>query len=66
MAPEILMKQEYSGSKADIFAAGIILFIMITGHLPFIKATQTDSHYKFVYANRLDLFWKFHSRNKEG
>ena len=30
MAPEIHMKKPYSGSSVDLFASGIILFIMFT------------------------------------
>jgi serine/threonine protein kinase len=64
MAPEIHMGQKYSGQTVDLFAAGIILFIMVTQHPPFAKATPKDPHYKTISANRLDLFWKLHSRNK--
>jgi serine/threonine protein kinase len=30
MAPEILSNRPYSGASVDLFACGIILFIMIT------------------------------------
>lgn len=66
MAPEIHMKQKYSGQTVDLFAAGIILFIMVTQHPPFAMATPKDPHYKTISANRVDLFWKLHSRNKPG
>lgn len=66
MAPEIHMKQIYSGATVDLFAAGIILFIMVTQHPPFAMATPKDPHYKTISANRFDLFWKLHSRNKPG
>lgn len=64
MAPEIHMGQKYSGQCVDLFAAGIILFIMVAQHPPFNKATPKDPHYKTISANRMDLFWKLHSRNK--
>lgn len=64
MAPEIHMGQKYSGQCVDLFAAGIILFIMVAQHPPFNKASPKDPHYKTISANRLDLFWKLHSRNK--
>lgn len=66
MAPEIHMKQKYSGQSVDLFAAGIVLFIMVTQHPPFAMATPKDPHYKTISANRVDLFWKLHSRNKPG
>ena len=48
MSPEIHAKKPYVGTAADIFAAGIILFIMITGHPPFSRAMPTDNFYKFI------------------
>ena len=38
MAPEIHMRKAYAGVATDLFAAGIILFIMLTGHPPFSRA----------------------------
>jgi serine/threonine protein kinase len=35
MAPEILDKQPYQGQVVDLFACGVILFIMLTQHPPF-------------------------------
>lgn len=39
MAPELNLKKPYQGRSVDFFAAGIILFIMVTGHPPFSMAT---------------------------
>lgn len=64
MAPEIHMKKPYSGSSVDLFASAIILFIMFTQHPPFTKAEPSDPFYRLLCANRADLFWKAHSRNK--
>mmetsp|Transcript_33552 Transcript_33552/g.38542 ORF Transcript_33552/g.38542 Transcript_33552/m.38542 type:complete len:290 (+) Transcript_33552:419-1288(+) len=66
MSPEIHLGKKYSGKSADLFAAGIILFSMVTQTPPFHKAVNSDSLYKMIYANRVDLFWKVHSRNKPG
>jgi serine/threonine protein kinase len=35
MAPEVLEQRPYRGTAVDIFASGVILFIMITGTMPF-------------------------------
>ena len=35
MAPEIHDKKSYQGPVIDLFAAGVILFIMLTQHPPF-------------------------------
>lgn len=51
----------------DLFAAGIILFIMVAGHPPFNRADPFgDQFYNKIYINRPDVFWKSHSANKKG
>jgi serine/threonine protein kinase len=46
MAPEIIEGKPYKGNTTDIFAIGVILFIMVTGVMPFLfKASKTDSLY---------------------
>ena len=35
MAPEIINKQEFSGPPVDIWAAGIVLYLLVTGSFPF-------------------------------
>jgi len=65
MAPEINNKSPYSGTAVDVFAAGIILFIMITGHPPFMKADpKSDPYYKCLCVNKHNTFWTAHSKNK--
>lgn len=63
MAPEIYMNKPYNGNVVDLFATGVLLFGIIFGNLPFFKAIPTDSYYKMIAGNRLDLFWKIH-KNK--
>lgn len=38
MAPEINMKIPYNANDVDLFAAGIVLFILVVGTPPFSKA----------------------------
>jgi serine/threonine protein kinase len=65
MAPEIHMRKPYSGTSVDLFACGIILFILYSGTPPFAKADpKSDPHYKLFCAGRTDVFWKAHERNK--
>ena len=66
MAPEIHMRRPYNGASVDLFASAIILFIMLTQHPPFTKAEPSDPFYRLLCANRADLFWKAHSKNKPG
>jgi len=65
MAPEIHLRKPYSGPSVDLFACGIILFILLSGTPPFGKADpKSDPHYKLLCAGRQDVFWKAHERNK--
>lgn len=67
MAPEILNRQPYQGQVVDLFAVGIILFILYAQHPPFTQASTQDSYYKLLATNRADLFWKMHAgRHPEG
>lgn len=60
MAPELLYKKSYDAKKVDVFAAGVILFVMYSGYPPFNTATQHCQFYsKFVKDN--NKFWNFHS-----
>jgi len=65
MAPEIHLDQGYHGQAVDLFAAGVVLFILVTGRSPFIRATSQDDYYKAIIANRTDLFWKIHQKKSK-
>jgi serine/threonine protein kinase len=64
MAPELFLMMPYSGNAVDLFAAGIILFIMVSGNPPFSSAERTDSYYKMICQNRNDIFWNNHLKFK--
>lgn len=65
MAPEIHLGQEYDGKSIDIFASAIILFIMVAEHPPFTAAQPNDPFYRCIAANRADIFWKTHLKEKD-
>jgi len=46
MAPEILEKKYYDGTKADIFSLGVLLFILVVGRFPFRRANDEDENWK--------------------
>mmetsp|Transcript_20520 Transcript_20520/g.19496 ORF Transcript_20520/g.19496 Transcript_20520/m.19496 type:complete len:104 (+) Transcript_20520:452-763(+) len=55
MAPEIFQKLPYNGPQVDLFAAGIILFFLVTGHRPFHLAHPVgDKFYNKIFINRPD------------
>jgi len=46
MAPEIMLKDtEYRGYQADLFALGVILFVLHSGERPFDAADVDDFYY---------------------
>lgn len=61
MAPEMHQNLPYEGQKMDVFAAGIILFQMVTSHLPFETAEPSDPIYRSIAAGRFDVFWSIHT-----
>lgn len=61
MAPEILSHKKYT-EKTDIWAAGIICFIMIAGFPPLQQATEQDWWFHKLKVKRHNLFWAAHTR----
>lgn len=61
-APEIHDGLPHSAKKADLFAAGMILFLMVVGHMPFCKADRKDEVYNLRRQNDFKGFWDFHAQ----
>lgn len=53
-APELIKGLEYNGQKADLWSAGVVLYTMVCGHLPF-----EDSNTQSLYQKILNARYKF-------
>ena len=42
MDPDLVKKQAYSGPCADVWASGVILYILLVGKLPFFGEFEAD------------------------
>ena len=58
MAPEILEGKEYMGNQVDIFALGVLLYIMVVGDYPFLEANFNDKAYNLIMLRAYPSFWK--------
>jgi serine/threonine protein kinase len=63
MAPEMFAGKGYEGVKTDIWAAGIILFIMVAGFPPFTMPSMQDWWFNKLASKKAHLFWQAHCRN---
>jgi serine/threonine protein kinase len=51
MSPEIFKnKDPFDGYAVDMWAAGVILFLMLTGFPPWERACQTDERFRYMTA----------------
>lgn len=55
----------YTGIQADIFATGVILFIMFNGTPPFLSTKPHDRIYKLIKDKNFQKFWALHEKNKK-
>ena len=62
--PPEMEQGNYEGIQADIFAAGVVLFIMYNGTPPFLSTKTHDRIYKLIRDKNFQRFWTMHERNK--
>ncbi|GER44286.1 CBL-interacting protein kinase 2 [Striga asiatica] len=46
VAPEVVSRRGYDGAKADIWSCGVILFVLLTGYLPFHDSNLMEMYRK--------------------
>ena len=57
-SPEIHEGKPYKGCHNDLFATGIVIFIMVTGHKPFLNfASKDDPIYQFMTKGDTEGYW---------
>ena len=57
-APELHLKKKYLGVSEDIFSLGVTLFILVTGHLPFLLAVPNDPLYRHIFCVDYFNYWR--------
>jgi serine/threonine protein kinase len=46
MSPEIVRKKDYDGKPVDMWALGVLLYVMLTGTFPFRGVSEQDLYAK--------------------
>ena len=58
MAPEIKEGNKlYDGQKADLFSAGVVLFILVRGIFPFKEARKEEFFYSLLCQGNFKEYW---------
>jgi len=55
---------KYNGLQSDMFAVGVVLFIMYTGYPPFMGTRSHDRIYKLIREKNFTKFWEKHEKGK--
>ncbi len=48
MSPELVMKKEYWGDLADVWAVGVLLFSLVSGVFPFRSPIERELYRKII------------------
>ena len=58
MAPEINENKIYDGKKTDVFALGVIIFMICVGNCPFQAAKRSNYFYNILMSKNYDQYWQ--------
>jgi serine/threonine protein kinase len=63
MVPQMFNESiKYDGRQADVWSAGCVLFAMVTGNNPFLKAAPGDWWFNQIANSRRERFWEYHRK----
>lgn len=51
VAPEVINRKGYDGAKADVWSCGVILYVLLAGHLPFQDSNLIEMYKKITRAD---------------
>jgi len=49
MAPEIVQRKDYCGPPVDVWAVGVLLFVLISGRFPFRGSTDKKLYHRISH-----------------
>ncbi|XP_065879489.1 CBL-interacting serine/threonine-protein kinase 20 [Euphorbia lathyris] len=64
VAPEIINKKGYDGSKSDIWSSGVVLYVLLAGFLPFSDSNLMELYRKIIRGHFRCPQW-FHPEAKK-
>ena len=62
-SPEQHEKNAFNGFETDVFSLGMSIFMLVTGRMPFEKATVDDEYYVNFIKGEEDAFWQMHEED---
>ena len=58
MSPEMIENRVYNCEQADLFAAAVTLFNLVTKRVPFVRAETEDKFYQHIVKQDADQYWR--------
>ena len=58
MAPEMIENKVYKSKDADLFAAAVTLFNLVTKRVPFNQSDVCDGYYRYIIKRNDSYYWR--------